>query len=362
MLKVLVTSRAVLRVYGEHEYPVPPLARACIRPQSFGQLECNPAVRTVQAARRGGKTRLPADGGAMQRRRRDLPAARRLAAGNRARGRTGEDVSGRGDPGTSARSSLDFLIGGARERPARQQTLRHTIDWSHRAVDLRRAEAVSAARRLRGRLHARRRRGRVQRRPRSRARRRERHRARSSRRAWSSRLERSADEAASTCSRRCGSTRSSGCAASGDEARQATCARRLLHRARGRRQPVADWPPKRADWLARCDVEDDNFRAALDWLVDTGNAEWALRLGLALFRVLGAPRASDRGAAAAAGDPRISMVQRRHQGMGGGARRTLAHRCSGAGRQRSGTVRASQRGTRWRHFARWGTREAWPRS
>jgi hypothetical protein len=39
----------------------------------------------------------------------------------------------------------------------------------------------------------------------------------------------------------------------------------------------------RAAWLSRCDVEHDNFRAALDWLTGTGNTEWALRLGLALF-------------------------------------------------------------------------------
>jgi hypothetical protein len=31
-------------------------------------------------------------------------------------------------------------------------------------------------------------------------------------------------------------------------------------------------------------LEHDNFRAGLEWLTETGNAEWGLRLGTALFR------------------------------------------------------------------------------
>ncbi|MGH8722960.1 MAG: ATP-binding protein, partial [Burkholderiales bacterium] len=45
------------------------------------------------------------------------------------------------------------------------------------------------------------------------------------------------------------------------------------------RQSVA----QREAWLRRCDVELDNFRATLDWLIARGDAAWALRLGLALF-------------------------------------------------------------------------------
>jgi predicted ATPase len=37
------------------------------------------------------------------------------------------------------------------------------------------------------------------------------------------------------------------------------------------------------EWLARLSREHENFRAALDWLVATGDAEWGLRMGLALF-------------------------------------------------------------------------------
>jgi predicted ATPase/serine/threonine protein kinase len=37
-------------------------------------------------------------------------------------------------------------------------------------------------------------------------------------------------------------------------------------------------------WLDRFELEHDNFRAALEWLTETGNAEWGLRLGVGLFR------------------------------------------------------------------------------
>ncbi len=39
-----------------------------------------------------------------------------------------------------------------------------------------------------------------------------------------------------------------------------------------------------AEWLERFALEHDNFRAALEWLTETGDAEWGLRLGVALFR------------------------------------------------------------------------------
>ena len=38
------------------------------------------------------------------------------------------------------------------------------------------------------------------------------------------------------------------------------------------------------EWLDRFEVEHDNFRTALDYLIKTGDADWALRLGVALFR------------------------------------------------------------------------------
>ena len=43
-------------------------------------------------------------------------------------------------------------------------------------------------------------------------------------------------------------------------------------------------PTDRARWLAQCDVEIDNFRSALDWLFQTLDLDWGLRLCVALFR------------------------------------------------------------------------------
>ena len=41
---------------------------------------------------------------------------------------------------------------------------------------------------------------------------------------------------------------------------------------------------ERGEWLARCDLEIDNCRSALDWLEQNNQVEWALRLSMALFR------------------------------------------------------------------------------
>ncbi len=50
-------------------------------------------------------------------------------------------------------------------------------------------------------------------------------------------------------------------------------------------EETLEMPPAERDaWLRRCDVEHDNYRAAVTHLVASGEAEWALRLGAALFR------------------------------------------------------------------------------
>ncbi|HSL69417.1 MAG TPA: tetratricopeptide repeat protein, partial [Longimicrobiales bacterium] len=41
-------------------------------------------------------------------------------------------------------------------------------------------------------------------------------------------------------------------------------------------------PEESARWLARCDLEQDNFRAALEWTTRERELEWGLRLGAAL--------------------------------------------------------------------------------
>jgi tetratricopeptide (TPR) repeat protein len=43
-------------------------------------------------------------------------------------------------------------------------------------------------------------------------------------------------------------------------------------------------PAQRSAWLSRCDLEVDNYRSALDWLLETHEVDWSLRLSMALFR------------------------------------------------------------------------------
>jgi AAA ATPase domain len=130
-LRVLITSRALLQVYGEHEYPVPPLAlpdpehlppiaeltdsaamalfvaRACAVSPSFVLNDANAAAVAMICVRLDG-----------------LPLAIELAA---ARSKL------LAPPAMLARlsSRLGFLTGQARDMAARQQTLRATIDWSY---------------------------------------------------------------------------------------------------------------------------------------------------------------------------------------------------------------------------------------
>jgi predicted ATPase len=48
--------------------------------------------------------------------------------------------------------------------------------------------------------------------------------------------------------------------------------------------PMEQSGAKGAEWVQRFAFEHDNFRAGLEWLTETGDAEWGLRLGAALFR------------------------------------------------------------------------------
>jgi predicted ATPase/class 3 adenylate cyclase len=130
-LGALVTSRATLHVHGEQEYPVPPMRipdadqlstttgisdyegvalfieRAiAVRPGFSVTNESAPAIAEIVAR---------VDG---------LPLAIELAAA-KAKLMGPEAILGR------LGSRLAFLSGGARDLPARQQTLRQAIDWSY---------------------------------------------------------------------------------------------------------------------------------------------------------------------------------------------------------------------------------------
>ncbi len=128
-VKVLITSRALLRVSGEHDYPVPPLAlpEAAAPPAAVQEAE---AVRLfVERARAADPAFALTAGnaaaiGAICRRLDGLPLAVELAA-----------AKSRLFPPDALlprlTSRLPMLAGGARDQPARLQTMRNAIAWSY---------------------------------------------------------------------------------------------------------------------------------------------------------------------------------------------------------------------------------------
>ena len=130
-LKVLATSRARLHVSGEHVYPVPPLSL----PDQRGAMELHEVAASEAVmlfAERAGAVdpsfALTDANAAMLaeicRRLDGLPLAIELAAA-RSRLLSPQVLLARLD------RRLQLLKGGARDLPARQQTLRAMIDWSY---------------------------------------------------------------------------------------------------------------------------------------------------------------------------------------------------------------------------------------
>ena len=114
-LRLLVTSRAVLHVAGEQEYPVPPLEEAeelfVARAQAVDPSYLpDDAVRDVCMRLEG------------------LPLAIELAAA-RVKLLSTRAIAAR------LERSLDLLTAGRADVPTRQQTLRATIDWSYGLLD-----------------------------------------------------------------------------------------------------------------------------------------------------------------------------------------------------------------------------------
>src|SRR5215813_3629198 len=130
-LKVLVTSRARLHIYGEREFPVPPLALPDIHSKiSISSLARNAAVALFVERAIGGKpnfalTEENASAVATICTRLDgLPLAIELAAA-RVKLLSPSAIQAR------LESRLQLLTGGAKDLPLRQQTLRGAIDWSY---------------------------------------------------------------------------------------------------------------------------------------------------------------------------------------------------------------------------------------
>jgi predicted ATPase/serine/threonine protein kinase len=278
-LKAMVTSQAPLHVYGEHEFPVPPLALPDLKsippPEVLSRL---PAValfveraRAVKHEFALTKENAPAVA-AICARLDGLPLAIELAAAR---------IKLLSPSAMLARleSRLNLLTGGASDLPTRQQTLRSTVDWSYGLLNspeqtlLRRLaaftggctlEGVEAVCDTKGDLGLDVLDGMTSMVDKSLAQQVEQGDAEtrflmlSTIREYAlERLTRSDDEAAT---------------------RRAHAAYYLVLAEEGAEDAVIH-----PEWLDRFEVEHDNFRTALDYLIKTGDAEWGLRLGAALF-------------------------------------------------------------------------------
>jgi predicted ATPase len=280
-LKVVVTSQAPLHIYGEHEFPVPPLALP--DPKSILPLELLshlPAValfvERAQAVKHQfvlTKENAPAVA-AICSRLDGLPLAIELAAAR-------IKLLSPSAMLTRLESRLHLLTGGARDLPTRQQTLRNTVDWSYGLLNgaeqtlFRRLsvfsggctlEAVEAVCDTKGDLGL------------------------DVLDGMASLVDKSLAQQVEQVDKETHFVMLSTIreyalerlAESNDESatRRAHAAYYLVLAEEGAEEEIAARP----EWLDRFEVEHENFRLAIDYLIKTGDAEWGLRLGAALFR------------------------------------------------------------------------------
>ena len=126
-LQVLVTSREPLHLSGEQEYPVPPLVHD--EAVDFFAARAHSVEPSFEADETVEKICRRLDG---------LPLALELAAARVKALSTGQILE-------RLEQRLPLLVGGARDAPERQRTLRATIEWSH---DLLTADEQQLFRRL----------------------------------------------------------------------------------------------------------------------------------------------------------------------------------------------------------------------
>jgi predicted ATPase/class 3 adenylate cyclase len=134
-LVVLVTSREALRVRGERVFPVPPMslppAGGQVSAEVAGQSEAVRLFVERAASARGSFDLTDENAGAISEicaRLDGLPLAIELAAARLT-------LFSASDLRDRLRGSLQLVSGGARDLPARQQTLRSTIEWSYELLD-----------------------------------------------------------------------------------------------------------------------------------------------------------------------------------------------------------------------------------
>lgn len=135
MLVILVTSRAVLHVYGEHDFLVTPLDLPDLESlPGMDELETTEAIQLFVERARATKHDFALTQGnaaavaAICARLDGLPLAIELAAA-RIRLLSPPAMLGR------LEHRLPLLTGGPRDQPLRQQTMRETIAWSHNLLD-----------------------------------------------------------------------------------------------------------------------------------------------------------------------------------------------------------------------------------
>jgi predicted ATPase len=281
-LKILVTSRAALHVYGEHEFPVPPLALPDARSlPTVEVLSQFPAVALFLQRAIAAKPdfELNSENASavidICARLDGLPLALELAAAR-------VKVLSLSAMRTRLASRLQLLTGGSRDLPQRQQTLRSAIDWSYDLLNAAEQmlfqrlsvfvggctlEGVEAVCDTKGDLDV------------------------DLLDGMGSMVDKSLLQQVEQAN---GESRfmmletireyarekleASSEGAPTKRAHAAYCL--VLAEEVAAEQSGAEG----AEWLEGLTVEHDNFRAALEWLTETGDADWGLRLGAALFR------------------------------------------------------------------------------
>jgi predicted ATPase/serine/threonine protein kinase len=281
-IKILVTSRSALHVYGEHEFPVPPLAVPDSRalPPIEVLSQC-PAVALFTQRATAAKpdfvlnrenalavteicTRL--DG---------LPLAIELAAAR-------VKVLSPSSMLTRLSHRLQLLTGGARDLPQRQQTLRAAMDWSYDLLSpaeqklFRRLsvfvggctlEGVEAVCDTKGDLNLDLLDGMASLVDKS----------------LVQQVEPAKEESRFAMLETVREYAVEKLKANGEEAatKRAHAAYCLVL---AEEAPAEQSDTEGPKWLERFVLEQDNFRAGLEWLTEMGNADWGLRVGAALFR------------------------------------------------------------------------------
>ena len=281
-LKILVTSREALRVYGEHEFPVPPLALPDSRSTPAVEvLSQFPAVslfvqRAVAVKPDFALNQENALAVAEICARLDgLPLAIELAAAR-------IKILSPSSMQTRLASRLQLLTGGARDLPQRQQTLRAAIDWSYDLLSpgeqrlFQRLsvfaggcnlEGIEAVCDTQGDLGLNLLDG------------------------MASMVDKSLVQLVEPAMDECRFVMLETIREYALEKLQASGEKALTKRAHAayclvlaEEETTESSDAKGAEWLERLTFEHDNFRAGIEWLIETGDAEWGLRLGAALFR------------------------------------------------------------------------------